>query len=98
MLPTSVQDIYNIRADKGPPDDFIRHTFNTDFVYELPFGKLSDSDSRLVRNMIRGWQVSGIFSARSGNPLNIVQSTALAGSRADYLGGTTKFDNYRKPR
>ena len=96
MLPTSVQDIYNIRADKGPPDDFIRHTFNTDFVYELPFGKLSNSDSRLVRNMIRGWQVSGIFSARSGNPLNIVQSTALAGSRADYLGGTTKFDDYRK--
>jgi hypothetical protein len=93
-LPTSVQDIYNIRADKGPPDDFIRHTFNSDFVYELPVAKLTQSNTRLVRNLVHGWQVSGIFTARSGNPLNIVHPTAFAGSRADYVGGNPKFGNY----
>lgn len=95
QLPTSVQDVTNVLADKGPPDDFIRHNFLADFIYELPFAKLNQSDSKLVRNFLRGWQVSGIYTARSGNPLNIVHSTALAGSRADYVGGETKFDNFR---
>jgi hypothetical protein len=94
-LPTSVQDIYNVRADKAPPDDFIRHNFVADFIYELPFAKLSGSNSMLTRNLLRGWQVSGIFTARSGNPVNITQSTAFEGSRADYVGGAPTFDNYQ---
>jgi hypothetical protein len=94
LLPNSVQDIYNVRADKGRPDDYVRHSFATDFVYELPFGLLTDSDSRLVRNALRGWQLSGVFTAQSGNPINVTQSTAFEGSRADFVGGEIKFENY----
>jgi hypothetical protein len=94
-LPTSVQDIYNVRADKGPPDDFVRHNFVADFLYELPVAKLARSQSLLSRNVFQGWQVSGIFTARSGNPINVTQSTAFEGSRANYNGGETSFGNYR---
>jgi hypothetical protein len=95
LLPNSVQDIYNVRADRGRPDDFVRHNFVADFVYELPFGRLNPSNSLLVRNALHGWQISGIFTARSGTPLNITQSTAFEGSRADYVGGEAMFDDYR---
>ena len=95
LLPTAVQDAFNIRADKGPPDDFVRHNFATDFVYELPFARAGGGNSLLVRNLAGGWQVSGIFTARSGNPVNITQSTAFQGSRADYLGGSNcQFEDY----
>jgi hypothetical protein len=93
-LPTSVQDIYNVRADKGPPDDFIRHNFVGNVIYELPFSKLTQSKSLLSKNVLNGWQISGIFTAQSGNPINVVQSTAFEGSRADYNGGPTEFSNY----
>ncbi len=94
LLPTAVQDAYNVNADKGPPDDFVRHNFVTDFSYELPFARLSGSNGLLTRNLLGGWQLSGIFTARSGNPVNITQSTAFAGSRADYLGGNCQRDDY----
>ncbi|MCZ2156350.1 MAG: TonB-dependent receptor [Bryobacterales bacterium] len=96
IQPVSVQDAYNFRADRGRPDDYLRHNFTTDFVYELPFARLSSSDSRLVRNALAGWQLSGIFTARSGNPINITQSTAFAGSRADVASGTQILGNYRE--
>jgi hypothetical protein len=95
LLPTSVQDIYNVRADRGRPDDFVRHNFSADFIYEVPFGRWTQSNSGLVRNTLRGWQVSGVFLARSGTPLNITQSSAFEGSRADYVGGQPTFSDYQ---
>jgi len=93
-LPTSVQDIYNVRADKGPPDDFVRHNFVGNVIYELPISKINHSKALLARNIFEGWQISGIFTAQSGNPINVTQSTAFEGSRADYTGGETTFSNY----
>ncbi|MBC8165946.1 MAG: TonB-dependent receptor [Bryobacteraceae bacterium] len=95
QLPNSVQDIYNVRADKGLPDGFIRHNFISDVVYELPFARLAGSGNLLMRNLLAGWQVSGIFTAQSGAPVNITQETAFENSRADYVGGSAEQSNYR---
>lgn len=95
LLPSSVQDIYNVRADKAPPNDYVRHNFVSDFIYELPFRKLTVSRSRLMRNVVDGWQVSGIFTAQSGNPINVTQESAFEGSRVDYVGGDPKLGNYQ---
>ena len=94
-LPTSVQDIYNVRPDKGPPDDFVRHAFVADFVYELPFRLFTNSNSLLVRNLLHGWQMSGIYTAQSGAPSNVRQDTGFEGSRADYIGGDPILTDYR---
>lgn len=94
LLPASVQDIYNISADKGPPGDFARHTFASDFVYELPFSR-SGTSGRVARNLLKGWMISGILSARSANPLNPAQETAFEGSRPDYIGGNAYLNDYQ---
>jgi hypothetical protein len=96
QLGAAVQDAYNIRADKGPPSEYVRHYFVSDFIYELPLRKLSGSNSLPMRNLLHGWQISGVLTAQTGNPLNITQSTAFEGSRADFVGGDAKLSNYRE--
>ena len=93
LLPASVQDIYNVKADKGPVNSDIRHRFVTDFIYELPFAKLSASDSRASRLLLRGWQIGGVLTAQTGSPVNVTQPSALVSSRPDYIGGKPTFDN-----
>ncbi len=94
LLPTSVQDVYNVRADKAPPDSFVRHQFAGDWLYELPLARLAASRSRLSRNLLAGWTISGILRAQTGQPVNITQSSGLQGSRADYVGGQTTLSGY----
>lgn len=88
LLPASVQDINNIRADYGPADLDIRHRGVVDFLWELPFARLAGNDSsRTARLLLRGWQVNGVITAQSGSPLNLSDPTGLESSRPDYLGG-----------
>ena len=93
LLPNSVQDIYNVRADKGPPSADLRHRFVADFIYELPLAKIYTG--RGSKNLLSGWQVAGILNARTGSPLNLTQSSALDSSRPDYLEGAPILDGYR---
>jgi hypothetical protein len=94
LLPTQVQNIFDVAADKSVPGDFVRHNFVTDFVYELPLQRLTQSKALLARNLLGGWQIAGIFTARTAGPVNPAQETPLEGSRADYIGGQPYFDNY----
>jgi hypothetical protein len=46
-------------------------------VYQLPFGKGGiGRDNFLVRTLASGWQLSSIFTYRSGNPLALVASNS----------------------
>ena len=75
-----VCDITNLRVCRGPSDFDIRHLLNTNFIYELPFGKgkMFASDAKGFKNqLLGGWQVSGIFTARSGLPFSITSGTAF---------------------
>jgi len=81
-----VQDENNFRADKGMSNLDRTHDFAADVVYELPFNRLMGATGAL-RQLIGGWQLSGILRSRSGTPLNIVQSSNLDSSRPDYIGG-----------
>ena len=87
---------YDVRADKGPTNDFVRHSFTGDFLYELPFARAIGTSSLLLRNLLGGWQVAGIFTARSGSPINVLQETAFEGSRVDYIGGEARLEDYRQ--
>ncbi|MCC7339628.1 MAG: TonB-dependent receptor, partial [Bryobacterales bacterium] len=87
LLPGSPQDIWNVRGDYGPSNIDARHRFVVDYVYELPLEKLSSSNGAAARMLLRGWQISGVFSAQSGSPFNPSQPSGLDGSRPDYIGG-----------
>ena len=49
------------------------NVFNANFIYELPFGagKPYGSENRFVRAISSYWQISSIFIARSGFPVNL---------------------------
>ena len=53
-------------------------------VYDLP--RLT-AQNAFLRQTVGGWQVSSIFTATSGQPLLITQSSSLQVSRPDYIGG-----------
>ncbi len=56
----------------------IRHTFTTNFVYALPFGRGSrtSGESDMLMALFGGWQLSGVMQARTGRPLTITVSRA----------------------
>ena len=49
----------------------MRHRFALSGFYQLPFGKSGGFVSHLIRN----WQLSGIFSAQTGQPFTATLST-----------------------
>lgn len=54
---------------RGPSDFDIRHLFNANFIWEIPFGRGRAFGSNLNRWLdaaLGGWNISGIGSARSG--------------------------------
>ena len=53
-----------------------RNVFNANFIYELPFGagKPFLARNSFVRAVVSYWQVSSIFIARSGFPVNLTTS------------------------
>ncbi|MCU1325246.1 MAG: TonB-dependent receptor plug [Bryobacterales bacterium] len=87
------QDFFNPRADRGPSTGDITHYGGAEFVYDLP--QLAALKSNVLRGAMGGWQVSGILTAATGEPLIITQASSLTSSRPDYIGGPAVLDNNR---
>ena len=71
-------DLTNADACWGDSDFDLRHVMNVNGIWELPFGRGRSFGSDMPRWLdvfVGGWNVSGIFTARSGLP-----STSLSGS------------------
>ena len=67
VMPPTVQGFKSL--DQGPSDFDYRHVFIVSYVWQLP--SLSKMN-RLVREIAGGWEISGITSAQTGNPLTIL--------------------------
>ena len=90
---------------EGPSDFDIRHRFVGSFVAELPFG----ADRRWLTSgpaaaILGGWTLSGIYTARSGLPYTVTQSTNNVGPGATGLpnlvgnpDGQRTVDNWFNP-
>lgn len=85
-------------CERGSSDQDIRQALTTSAVYELPFGrgkKLANNATGFFGNLISGWELSGIGTARTGRPVNILitrKATDLldqnnANQRPDYVAG-----------
>jgi hypothetical protein len=68
---------FDIWSDYGPASWDIPHRFVLSGIYELPFFRQSDSTWR--RELLGGWQVSGVATFQSGAPLNVT----IQGDRAN---------------
>ena len=65
---TSAMPEYIAGYNKGPSDFDTRHNWVASFSWELPFAK---NASPVARALAAGWQVSGIWLMRSGQPLTV---------------------------
>lgn len=77
-------------CDRGDSPQDIRHTITSNWVYQLPFGRGQRYlNSGVASKILGGWETSGIWTMRTGRPLNIT----IARSAADLPDG-----NSRNPR
>jgi hypothetical protein len=86
------QDFFNPDVDIAPLSDQSRHRVIGSAIYEIPFGKERQD---LVGGVLGGWQVSGVISFRSGEPMRINQPSGIGNSRPDWNGGNQVFDDWR---
>ena len=80
------QNTYDPDAEWGPAFHDVRHNFVLSGTYELPFGRGRKwgSDWSGVKNaFLGGWKVGGIFQARTGLPITVIDGRArsLQGER-----------------
>jgi len=74
------QNEFNRKIDRSVLGSDFPHRFVFSGVYDLPFGK--------GRKLVGGWQVNGIYSYQSGQPLSfgVSGAPAYAGGRASFTG------------
>lgn len=87
------QNPYNLTAEYATSDDDVRHNLVFSGDYALPFGRgqtLGANWGTLPNAVLGGWKFGGIFSMRSGNPVNVIlgddPKSALAGVRPNISG------------
>lgn len=75
-------DVTRPRECRGSSDFDITHTFNGNFVYDLPFGKgkpIGGASPFWLNEVIGGWQLSGLPTWQTGTPYNANSTAYLAG-------------------
>jgi hypothetical protein len=70
------QNVRNLAAEKGSSNFDVRNRIAFSGFYQLPFGKKAGLPSYVIRD----WQVSGIFSAQTGQPFTATLSTDPSGT------------------
>jgi Carboxypeptidase regulatory-like domain/TonB dependent receptor len=82
----SPQDPNNLRGTYGPAEYDIRHSFDANYVWEIPFKTLLGGHGPNL--LVKGWEVSGTVFARSGEPntaFDAAQSQTLV-QKNNYFG------------
>lgn len=75
-------DAVRPRECRADSDFDVRHMINSNFEYDLPFGKdraFGRTVPRFVDEAIGGWSVSGITSWRTGTPFYALSDAYVAG-------------------
>ncbi len=65
---------WNPDSNRAASDFDVRHQINSNFIWELPFGRgqwIARDANRLTNALIGGWQLSGLIRWTSGFPVNV---------------------------
>jgi hypothetical protein len=65
----SPQNPRDLRDAYGPADYDVRHSFNANYVWDLPLKDVLGG--RSPKSLVNGWQVSGTFFAHTGFPYTV---------------------------
>jgi hypothetical protein len=61
----TIQEFFDVDSNWGPAIGDVRHSFIGSVVYETPG---TDWSNAIAKHAIGGWQIAGIYRARSGEP------------------------------
>jgi hypothetical protein len=91
------QDPYNMRADRSRSDEDRTHIFSASFYYEIPAWRAQHG---VLGKALGGWTLSGLISALSGAPVNILSGvdnslTAVGWDRPDLAGDPSRSHSSR---
>jgi len=64
------QDANNLRGSYGPADYDVRHSFNANYVWEVPVKQVLRGHA--PDYLVNGWQISGTIFARTGLPYTVI--------------------------
>ncbi|MBL8220627.1 MAG: hypothetical protein JNL62_15455, partial [Bryobacterales bacterium] len=89
------QNEFNRAADRSVLGSDFPHRLVMSGVYDLPFGKgrkFAADSGRALNLIIGGWQVNGIYTFQSGQPLNfgVTGTPPYAGGRASFTGSAVE--------
>lgn len=68
--PILPQDSFNLRLERASSNFDVRHHFTTSLIWDLPFYRNTNSDSRW--RWLGGWQLASIFQAYTGQPFTLI--------------------------
>ena len=94
------QDIRNLAAEWGPSSYDVKLANVTSVVYSLPFGRgrrLGDAWSGAVNTILGDWQISGVNTANTGEPVNVIFNPSSdidpTGRISDFRGANSMRPN-----
>jgi Carboxypeptidase regulatory-like domain len=88
--PPTVLNPFDMKHDRGPASFNLKHQFNANFSYQLPFGRgqyFGTAVTGVLDKLISSWQWNGSITAQSGFPF-----TPLVGSNSSGTGDTQNPD------
>ncbi len=93
------QDPANFAAERASGDFDVRHVFNSNLVYELPYGrgKAFGNGGGVVSAVLGNWQASNIVTARGGLPVNVTIDRPSTFSAANPTGVATGYTTNQRP-
>jgi hypothetical protein len=95
-----VQDVNNLRMDRGRADFDIRHMFVGSAVWQISY---YNGDQKALRAILNGWSISPIVTFHSGLPFTILNGSDanLDGNstdRAQWVAGSNPVLDPHRPR
>jgi hypothetical protein len=76
-----IQNVYNLRAEKGISGTDVPQRFVTSYVWQIPVGRGAKylNSTAIVKDVISGWSLSGITEFQVGLPVSVTQTNQLGG-------------------
>lgn len=94
------QNVRNLDAEWGPSSYDVKLINVTSLVYDLPLGRgrrIGDSWPSALNAVLGGWQISGVNTANTGEPVNIFYNPSSdidpTGRISDFRGANTMRPN-----
>ena len=89
---TTVQNFYNLKAEKSLSENDIPQALIFNAVAELPFGhgrRFLNSANRFIDSIAGGWNISPILTLQKGFPLALSAPVTDGGDRPNYVPGVS---------